>query len=258
MKLMKKLLIVLALLPLLSQASEGGFPLDHAPDRSRQLSALQNGAKLFVNYCLNCHAASLVRYNRLRDIGLSEQQIRENLLFTSDKVGDLMKTAMTEKDAKAWFGAVPPDLSVLVRAVARVHEIGGVPVLDRDRLVRQTEVVLGVVDVVAVVEVVVAGETDVVAEIVGEAAREAADEVELELGFGAIAEIDVAGPGAEIEAGLRRPVEARLQGRIACRLRDAAEVVIGGEGDRGGHLGLGGGRRSSESEYGNDGGSLHI
>jgi len=113
MKLMKKLLIVLALLPLLSQASEGGFPLDHAPDRSRQLPALQNGARLFVNYCLNCHAASLVRYNRLRDIGLSEQQIRENLLFTSDKVGDLMKTAMNEKDAKAWFGAVPPDLSVL-------------------------------------------------------------------------------------------------------------------------------------------------
>ena len=116
MKLMKKLLSVLALLPLLSQASEGGFPLDHAPDRSRQLPALQNGARLFVNYCLNCHAASLVRYNRLRDIGLSEQQIRENLLFTSDKVGDLMKTAMNEKDAKAWFGAVPPDLSVLVRA----------------------------------------------------------------------------------------------------------------------------------------------
>ncbi|MBM3365002.1 MAG: cytochrome c1 [Betaproteobacteria bacterium] len=116
MKLMKKLLMVLALLPALSLASEGGYPLDHAPDRSRQMSSLQNGARLFVNYCLNCHAASLVRYNRLRDIGLSEPQIRDNLLFTSDKVGDLMKTAMNEKDAKAWFGAVPPDLSVLVRA----------------------------------------------------------------------------------------------------------------------------------------------
>ena len=98
MKLMKKLLMVLALLPVLAVASEGGYPLDHAPDRSRQLPALQNGAKLFVNYCLNCHAASLVRYNRLRDIGLSEPQIRDNLLFTSDKVGDLMKTAMNEKD----------------------------------------------------------------------------------------------------------------------------------------------------------------
>ena len=116
MKLLKKLLATLALVPTLVLASEGGFPLDRAPDRSRDLSALQNGARLFVNYCLNCHSASLVRYNRLRDIGLSDDQIRENLLFTSDKVGDLMKATMPEKEAKAWFGAVPPDLSVIVRA----------------------------------------------------------------------------------------------------------------------------------------------
>lgn len=118
MKLVKKLLAVLALVPVLAMASEGGFPLDRAPDRSKDLSALQNGARLFVNYCLNCHSASLVRYNRLRDIGLSEDQIRENLLFTGDKVGDLMKTAMNDKDAKAWFGATPPDLSVIIRAKA--------------------------------------------------------------------------------------------------------------------------------------------
>jgi ubiquinol-cytochrome c reductase cytochrome c1 subunit len=67
---------------------------------------------------LNCHSASLVRYNRLRDIGLSDDQIRANLLFTSEKVGDLMKVSLAEKDAKAWFGAVPPDLSVIVRAKA--------------------------------------------------------------------------------------------------------------------------------------------
>ena len=118
MKLVKKLLVALALVPALALASEGGFPLDSAPDRGNDLSALQNGARLFVNYCLNCHSASLVRYNRLRDIGLSEDQIRENLLFTGDKVGDLMKTSMSDKDAKAWFGAVPPDLSVITRAKA--------------------------------------------------------------------------------------------------------------------------------------------
>lgn len=118
MKLLKKLLAALALVPALALASEAGFPLDRAPDRSSDLSALQNGARLFVNYCLNCHSASLVRYNRLRDIGLSEDQIRENLLFTSDKVGDLMKISMAEKDAKAWFGGMPPDLSVIVRAKA--------------------------------------------------------------------------------------------------------------------------------------------
>ncbi len=116
MKLVKKLLAVLALVPVMALASEGGFPLDPAPERGNDLSALQSGARLFVNYCLNCHSASLVRYNRLRDIGLSDDQIRENLLFTGDKVGDLMKTSMNDKDAKAWFGAMPPDLSVIVRA----------------------------------------------------------------------------------------------------------------------------------------------
>ena len=80
------------------------------------MAALQNGAKLFVNYCLNCHAASMMRYNRLRDIGLNEEQIKENLLFTSEKVGDLMKVAIDPVDAKAWFGVVPPDLSVMARA----------------------------------------------------------------------------------------------------------------------------------------------
>ena len=55
------------------------------------LAALQNGAKLFVNYCLNCHSAAYMRYNRLRDIGLTEEQIKDNLLFATDKVGDTMK-----------------------------------------------------------------------------------------------------------------------------------------------------------------------
>ena len=118
MKLFKKLLAALALVPVMALASEGGFPLDRAPDRSQDLSALQNGARLFVNYCLNCHSASLVRYNRLRDIGLTEKQIQDNLLFTSDKVGDLMKVSLSDKDAKVWFGAAPPDLSVIVRAKA--------------------------------------------------------------------------------------------------------------------------------------------
>ena len=116
MIMLKKFLATIALVPLLAVASEGGFPLDHAPERGNDLPALQNGARLFVNYCLNCHSASLVRYNRLRDIGLSDYQIRANLLFTSEKVGDLMKVSLAEKDAKAWFGAVPPDLSVIVRA----------------------------------------------------------------------------------------------------------------------------------------------
>ena len=119
----KKLLAVLALLPGFAFANEGGFALDHAPERT-DIASLQNGAKLFVNYCLNCHSASAMRYNRLRDIGLTEDEIKNNLLFTQDKVGGMMTVAMQPDDAKAWFGAVPPDLSVMARAKSS-HEGSG-------------------------------------------------------------------------------------------------------------------------------------
>jgi ubiquinol-cytochrome c reductase cytochrome c1 subunit len=113
----KKMLAVLALLPGFVFAAEEGFPLDRAPERT-DIASLQNGAKLFVNYCLNCHSASAMRYNRLQDLGLSEAQIKNNLLFSGEKVGDLMTVAMRPADAKVWFGTVPPDLSVIARARA--------------------------------------------------------------------------------------------------------------------------------------------
>ncbi len=114
----KRLLAILALLPGLAFGNEGGVALDKAPDRSNDMAALQRGAKLFVNYCLNCHNASSMRYNRLKDLGLSEEQIKANLLFTGEKVGEMMTTTMNPKDAKVWFGVVPPDLSVIQRAKA--------------------------------------------------------------------------------------------------------------------------------------------
>lgn len=112
-------ILVAALSLLVSNASyaeSDGVALDRAPDRINSLPALQHGAKLFVNYCLSCHSASSMRYSRLREIGLTEEQIKQNLLFTSDKIGDLMQSAMTAKDAKEWFGTIPPDLSVIARA----------------------------------------------------------------------------------------------------------------------------------------------
>ncbi|WP_334186672.1 cytochrome c1 [Noviherbaspirillum sp.] len=118
MKLLKKLIAAIAFVPALAFAAGEGAALDHVQNRTNDLIALQNGAKLFVNYCLNCHSASAMRYNRLQDIGLTEEQIRNNLLFTSDKVGDLMQVSMSAKDAKNWFGAVPPDLSVIARSKA--------------------------------------------------------------------------------------------------------------------------------------------
>ncbi|MDO8959698.1 MAG: cytochrome c1 [Rhodocyclaceae bacterium] len=113
---MKKLLIALLFVPLLALAAGADVRLDKAPDRARDLPALQNGAKVFVNYCLNCHSASYYRYNRLTDIGLTEQQIKDNLLFTADKVGEPMTIALRRADAKAWFGVAPPDLTLIARA----------------------------------------------------------------------------------------------------------------------------------------------
>lgn len=118
---MKKLLSILALAGACfaaapAMANEGGYPLEPAPVQTSDLSSLQRGAKLFVNYCLNCHGASMMRYNRLKDIGLTDDQIRQNLLFSGEKVGDMMTIAMPPKDAKAFFGATPPDLSVIARA----------------------------------------------------------------------------------------------------------------------------------------------
>ena len=86
--------------------------------RVTDMAALQRGAKLFANYCLNCHSAGFMRYNRLRDIGLTDEQIKSNLIFTGAKVGDLMHIAMTPADAKEWFGAAPPDLTLIARSRA--------------------------------------------------------------------------------------------------------------------------------------------
>ncbi len=101
-----------------SASSEGGIPWDKAPVNTTDLGSLQNGAKLFVNYCLNCHSAAYMRYNRLRDIGLTEQQIKDNLMFATDKVGDTMQAAITAKQGKDWFGGTPPDLTVIARSRA--------------------------------------------------------------------------------------------------------------------------------------------
>lgn len=116
---MKKTLLafVFALLPALSVASGAGVHLDKADiDLSNQQS-LQRGARLFVNYCLSCHSAQYQRYNRMaRDIGLTDTQVIDNLMFASDKVGETMTVAMRPEDAEKWFGATPPDLTLVARS----------------------------------------------------------------------------------------------------------------------------------------------
>lgn len=101
-----------------AQAAGGAaVHMDRFPTaKLNDLAALQNGARIFANHCLNCHGAALMRWNRLRDIGLSDEQIKEFLIFGDQKVGDTMSVAAAPADGKAWFGKAPPDLSVIVRA----------------------------------------------------------------------------------------------------------------------------------------------
>lgn len=100
-----------------AHASEGeSIAWDKAPNNVNDLQALQHGAKLFVNYCLNCHSAAFMRYNRLTDLGLTEQQIKDSLLFGDTKIGETMKAAIDPKQAKEWFGGNPPDLTLITRS----------------------------------------------------------------------------------------------------------------------------------------------
>jgi ubiquinol-cytochrome c reductase cytochrome c1 subunit len=117
--LKKLLLLLLACVSLSGPAFAAGDGIawdKFDKKRVTDLAALQNGAKLFANYCLNCHSAAFMRYNRMRDIGLSDEQIKTNLIFTGAKVGDLMKVALDPNDAKEWFGAAPPDLTLIARS----------------------------------------------------------------------------------------------------------------------------------------------
>jgi len=116
MKRLKNFLFLLAAAPVAAFAAGATVHLDKAPVNLADQDSLQRGARVFVNYCLNCHSASAMRYSRMQDIGLTEDQIKDNLMFAAEKPGEPMNIAMASTDAKAWFGAAPPDLSVIARA----------------------------------------------------------------------------------------------------------------------------------------------
>ena len=100
-----------------ARANEGGVAWDRFPEgKLTDLAALQNGAKLFVNHCMNCHSAAYMQYSRLTDLGLTIEQIKQNLMFPTDRIGDTMKVALDPKHAKEWFGGLPPDLTVIARS----------------------------------------------------------------------------------------------------------------------------------------------
>lgn len=117
MKTALRILVASLSLTAASVFASGGanVHLDNAPINLKDTASLQRGAKTFINYCLNCHNAQFMRYSHLTQIGLTELQIKENLLFTTDKIGDTMVSALDPVDAKDWFGGVPPDLTLSAR-----------------------------------------------------------------------------------------------------------------------------------------------
>jgi ubiquinol-cytochrome c reductase cytochrome c1 subunit len=113
---MKTFLLLIALLPATLWGAESGYRLDRSPHEPADLVSLQSGARLYVNYCLGCHSVQYMRYGGLTEIGLTEQQIKDHLLFTADKIGEPMKGPLDPKTGKRWFGVAPPDLSVVSRS----------------------------------------------------------------------------------------------------------------------------------------------
>jgi ubiquinol-cytochrome c reductase cytochrome c1 subunit len=111
---MRKLLLMVLLLPLVGWAASGAR-LDRSPHDTRDVVSLQSGARTYVNYCLGCHSLQYMRYSSLTDIGLSEAQVKDYLLFTAEKVGEPIKAPLDAKAGKTWFGVNPPDLSVIAR-----------------------------------------------------------------------------------------------------------------------------------------------
>ena len=111
-----KLILALTMLPFKVFAA-GDLHLDHANTDISDTASLQNGAKLFMNYCSGCHAISFMRYNRIaKDLNLSDSLVSEHLMFAGDRPGETITTAMPKEVAAKWFGGPPPDLSLVARA----------------------------------------------------------------------------------------------------------------------------------------------
>lgn len=114
---MKTLLLSLFVLPGMVLAASAGYRIDRSPHDPRDVVSLQAGARTYVNYCLGCHSLQYMRYQGLTELGISEAQVKEHLLFTAEKIGEPIRTTGVEpKTAKGWFGVPPPDLSVIARS----------------------------------------------------------------------------------------------------------------------------------------------
>ena len=115
---MKKWIVILfVMLPSLAMAAGSSVLLDKAKVDLTDKASLQNGAKLFMNYCFACHSTQYQRYERVAtDLDIPTDLMKENLIFNPEaKMGDLMVNSMPPKQAANWFGAPPPDLTLVAR-----------------------------------------------------------------------------------------------------------------------------------------------
>lgn len=110
--------LILTVVPGVASAAGGeGIKLDPVRIDLSDKTSLQSGARIFGNFCLSCHSAAFMRYNRMAgDLGISDELIKENLLVATDKVSDPMRAVMSAEDGRRWFGTAPPDLTVIARA----------------------------------------------------------------------------------------------------------------------------------------------
>ncbi len=114
---MKKIFaLIAAFVPAIALAAGGNVHLDEHRTDLHDTASLQRGAQVFANYCMGCHSMEHARYNRVaKDLGIPEELMMENLVFADKKFGDLMTIAMRQEDSKKWFGATPPDLTLVAR-----------------------------------------------------------------------------------------------------------------------------------------------
>ncbi len=117
------LILALTILPLKAVGAEsefncGSMPCDEIAVDPHDKASLQNGAKLYMNYCMGCHSLKYARYNRVAaDLGIPDDLFEANLIFDPNtKIGALMDNSMDKSNAKVWFGAAPPDLTLVSRA----------------------------------------------------------------------------------------------------------------------------------------------
>jgi ubiquinol-cytochrome c reductase cytochrome b subunit len=114
--------IVMTVVPIKAVAAGGAFacgsiPCDEFDADTKNKPSLQRGAQLFINYCMGCHSAKFSRYERVADdLGIPHDLMMDNLVFADKKIGDLMTISMNKAQSKSFFGAAPPDLTLVARA----------------------------------------------------------------------------------------------------------------------------------------------